>query len=171
MNTPVCNSNCICIDSDCSFFHLPTFKDRKIIKNLFDALPVCSKAEVNAGSRKANCRFGQLCFNADCGFRHRLCVPDRHKLIKAFNDFKLTDIKVEKQPKHTPIKTFNIKSVNSFDFLVDDSTELTNTPPPSPPAWPSLTHSILPAPVIKTPPEIKSWADMFDNDEDFYMKF
>lgn len=144
MTTPVCNKNCVCVDSDCEFFHLPVFKDRKIIKKIYDGLSGISKTEENAEKRKANCRFGQLCYNRECGFRHRVSVKDRERLIKEFNDFKLKDIKVEKDVKEVKVKSFNISHKNAFELLegVEEVEKVE----------------------IK-----KSWADLVD--DDFYMNY
>jgi len=144
MTTPVCNKNCVCVDSDCEFFHLPVFKDRKIIKKIYDGLSGISKTEENAEKRKANCRFGQLCYNRECGFRHRVSVKDRERLIKEFNDFKLKDIKVEKDVKEVKVKSFNISHKNAFELL-EEVEEVEKVE-------------------IK-----KSWADLVD--DDFYMNY
>lgn len=121
MNTPVCNLNCICIDADCTYTHLPILKDRKIIKNLYDKNSSnISKFEENADKRKANCRFGQLCYNEKCGFRHRISIKDRLSLIKSFNDYKLNDIKVEKKIEVVKIKEFDISHKNSFETLEEN---------------------------------------------------
>jgi hypothetical protein len=147
MNVPVCNMNCICVDGDCPYTHLPILKDRKIVKKLFDSLSGLSKVEENMDKRKANCRFGQLCYNDKCGFRHRLSVNDRQKLIKAFNNAKLNEIKVEKKVEMMKVKGFDISHKNSFDTL-DEVVEVV-------------------AEVKKTE---NSWAEICKND-DFYMKF
>jgi len=147
MNTPVCNLNCVCVDGDCSFNHLPILKDRKIIKKLFDGLSGVSKVEPNADKRKANCRFGQLCYNDDCGFRHRLSVKDRQRLIKSFNDFKLTEIKVEKKVELKKNEGFKISHFNAFETLDEVKEEV-------------VEKKIG-----------KSWADLCKEDDDFYMKF
>jgi hypothetical protein len=117
MTSPVCNLNCICLDADCSYTHLPILKDRKIVKKLYDGLSGISKFEDNADKRKANCRFGQLCYNENCGFRHRLSVKDRLQLVKEFNNFKLNDIKVEKKVEVVKFKEFDISHKNSFQTL------------------------------------------------------
>ena len=151
MNAPVCNLNCICVDGDCSYTHLPILKDRKTIKKLFDGLPKISKVEDNTDKRKANCRFGQLCYNESCGFRHRLSVKDRQRLIKVFNEFKLNDIKVEKKVEMLKVKEFDIRHKNSFDTL--DEVE-------------EVVEKVAEMKVVE-----KSWADVCKEDEDFYMKF
>ena len=151
MNAPVCNLNCICVDGDCSYTHLPILKDRKTIKKLFDSLPKISKVEDNTDKRKANCRFGQLCYNESCGFRHRLSVKDRQRLIKVFNEFKLNDIKVEKKVEMLKVKEFDIRHKNSFDTL--DEVE-------------EVIEKVAEMKVVE-----KSWADVCKEDEDFYMKF
>lgn len=126
MNAPVCNLNCICVDADCIYTHLPILKDRKIVKKLFDNLSGISKIEENADKRKANCRFGQLCYNEKCGFRHRLSVDNRLTLIKEFNNFKLNDIKVEKKVEVMKVKEFNISHKNSFDTLEEVEEKVVN---------------------------------------------
>lgn len=151
MNAPVCNLNCICVDGDCSYTHLPILKDRKTIKKLFDGLPKISKVEDNTDKRKANCRFGQLCYNESCGFRHRLSVKDRQRLIKVFNEFKLNDIKVEKKVEMLKVKEFDIRHKNTFDTL--DEVE-------------EVIEKVAEMKVVE-----KSWADVCKEDEDFYMKF
>ena len=47
-----CNLNCICIDSDCSYKHYITYKERKIVKKFYDAISSKSKDEPNAEIRK-----------------------------------------------------------------------------------------------------------------------
>jgi len=72
MNTSVktiCNFNCICIDNDCKFSHFISIKDRKTTRRIYDTLDNINKNETNPEKRKANCRYGQLCNNPDCGFR------------------------------------------------------------------------------------------------------
>jgi len=147
MNAPVCNMNCICVDGDCPYTHLPTLKDRKIVKKLYDGLSGMTKTEDNAEKRKANCKFGQLCYNDKCGFRHRLAVNDRQRLIKVFNNFKLNEIKVEKKAKVITVEEFDISHKNPFDTLEEVKD------------------------VVVAKKEGKSWADMCKNDEDFFMKF
>jgi hypothetical protein len=147
MNTPVCNMNCICVDSDCPYTHLPILKDRKIVKKLFDGLSGMSKMEDNIDKRKANCKFGQLCYNDKCGFRHRLSVKDRQQLIKVFNNFKLNEIKVEKKVEVMKVKEFDISHKNTFDTL-EDVEEV----------------------VVEVKKTGHSWADIC-KDDDFYMKF
>jgi hypothetical protein len=151
MNAPVCNLNCICVDGDCSYTHLPILKDRKIIKKLYDGLAGISKMEDNTDKRKANCRFGQLCYNEKCGFRHRLSVKDRQRLIKVFNEFKLNEIKVEKKVEMIKVKEFDIRHKNSFDTL--DEVE-------------EVVEKVAEMKVVG-----KSWADVCKEDDDFYMKF
>jgi hypothetical protein len=126
-------------------------KDRKIVKKLFDGLSGSSKTEDNMEKRKANCRFGQLCYNDSCGFRHRLSVKDRQRLIKVFNDFKLNEIKVEKKVQVLKVNEFDIRHKNSFDTL--DEVE-------------EVVEKVAEMKVVG-----KSWADVCKEDDDFYMKF
>jgi hypothetical protein len=150
MSAPICNLNCLCVDGDCPYTHLPILKDRKIVKKIYDGLSGISKNEDKMDKRKANCRFGQLCYNDCCGFRHRLSVKDRQRLIKSFNDFKLNEIKVEKKVEVLKVKEFDIRHKNSFDTL-DEVEKVVEK-------------------VAKINLE-KSWADLCKDDEDFYMKF
>jgi len=159
-HTPVCNLNCICTNSDCQFSHFLNPKERRDVKKLFDCLVRPSKVEDNGDKRKANCRFGQLCYVKDCGFRHRLSFNDRLKLVENFNKFKLSDIKVEKKAKEINVKCFDISSKNAFDILED----IVDVPDEVP------NDTALE--VINKPIENgKRWADLFDNEDDFYMKF
>lgn len=151
MSSVVCNFSSFCTDCDCNFYHNISFKDRKIVRKLYDSLPSVDKNEINPSTRKANCRFGQLCFNPDCGFRHRLSYNCRIKLSKAFNDSKLESTKVEKIINPPKQHVFIISNDNAFQsLLVDEDVPVKN-------------------PIIV--PKM-SWADIVgDNDNDFYMKF
>jgi hypothetical protein len=124
-NSRVCNHASFCVDCDCMFQHYPpSMKDRKIVKKMFDNLSGISKIEDKMDTRKANCRFGQLCYNEKCGFKHRLSDKDRQRLIKAFNDYKLNDIKVEKKVEVKTVGEFDISHKNSFDTLEDVQEEV-----------------------------------------------
>jgi len=160
----VCNLNCVCVNSDCSFSHFLNPKERRVVKKLYDGLQRPSKVEENADKRKANCRYGQLCYVKDCGFRHRLSFSDRMKLIDEFNKFKLTDIRVEKKVKEVRDEGFNISSKNHFDLLEDIDEER---------AVEQDTVCQVPPVVVKPFEFGKKWADLFEGDEndDFYMKF
>lgn len=162
---PVCNLNCVCVNGDCSFSHFLNPKERKVVKKLYDGLQKPSKFEDNANKRKANCRYGQLCYTKDCGFRHRLSFTDRVKLVDEFNKFKLTDIRVDKKVNEVRTKGFDITSKNHFDLLenIEEVDEI-------------VVKETVPEiqPITTKPFEFgKKWADLFDEDEDdnFYMKF
>ncbi len=136
-----------------------------MVKKLYDGLQRPSKVEDNADKRKANCRYGQLCYVKDCGFRHRLSFTDRLKLIDNFNKFKLSDIRVEKKVNEVRTEGFNLSSKNHFDLL-EDVEEVENV---------EVKETVREVqPVVIKPFEFgKKWADLFDEDEndDFYMKF
>jgi len=151
----VCNLNCLCINSDCNFYHAYPIKERRIIRNIFDNLDNPNKNESNPDLRRANCRFGQLCHNKNCGYRHRLSFDYRNILIDKFNHIKLQSAKIEKTPKIIQSNHFNISNSNSFLLLdLDEPSIQTQTQ----------------TPIINIPS--KSWADIVgDNDDDFYMKF
>ena len=116
----VCNCSSFCVDSDCRFYHNISIKDRKVVRKLYDGLVRPNKAEPNAGTRRANCKFGQICWNKDCGFRHRLCFEDRIKLIEGFNDAKIEMTKTEKVVGKTDIKPFAIPAKNGFGCLEEE---------------------------------------------------
>lgn len=147
----VCNLNCLCVNSDCNFFHSYPIKERRIIRNIFDKFDNPNKIEPNPDTRRANCRFGQLCHNQNCGFRHRLSFNDRSKLIDKFNQIKLQSAKIEKEPRIIQPNHFNISKSNAFQLL-------------------ELSEPSIQTPITNKPS--KSWADIVgDNDDDFYMKF
>ncbi len=145
----VCNLNCICVDCDCKFYHSYHIKDRRIIRNIFDKFNNPDKNEPNPLSRRANCKFGQLCHNENCGFRHRLSFNSRIKLLDAYNDFKFQSTKIEKKPKIIKQEFFNIPNSNKFNLL-------------------DINHD---TPIVINPIQTKSWADIVSDNDDFYMKF
>ena len=161
-----CNFNCLCLDSDCKFSHTYPIKDRRIIRNIFDKINNPDKNEPNPDTRRANCRFGQLCYNKNCGFRHRLAFDVRIKLLDAFNNVKLQSAKVEKEPKVIKVEVFNISNFNAFNLLDNND----DVPIDVPIDVPNEVPIDVP---IDVPIEKKSWADIVgnDDDDDFYMKF
>ncbi len=113
----ICNNNSICIDSDCKFYHNISIKDRKIVRKLYDELVSPNKKEENLESRKANCKFGQICYNVNCGFKHRLNFIDRMKIVNKFNDTKIKMTTTEKVKKDPEIMLFSIPKKNLFNCL------------------------------------------------------
>ena len=93
MNIINCNLNCVCVDSDCSYKHYISYKDRKIVKQFYDELSNKLKDEPNPETRKKNCTFGQLCDKEKCGFRHRLSFANREKLIVSYRFNKICPTK------------------------------------------------------------------------------
>ena len=159
----ICNNDCICIDCDCKFAHPIPIKDRKVVRKLYDKIQCPNKNEPNAQLRKANCRFGKLCYNENCGYRHRLSHADRTKLIDGFNQSKIDATKTEKPPKVIVAKSFVLEDNNAFVGLDIDAIEqvpqITTVAKIDKPCW---------ADVVKQ----QNWADMAgDDDDDFYMKF
>ena len=144
----VCNFDCICIDSDCSFSHPIPLQERKIYKKIYDNLTNLNKNEPNSDKRKANCKFGKICNNEHCGYRHRLIFQDRMKLRKSYDDIKINATKTKKERVPIIMKTFSIENKNLFNSLFVDETE-----------------------EIEKKEKILTWADMCDNDEDFLMTF
>lgn len=80
-----CNFSCICVDSDCTFQHILSYRERKIVRKLYDSLNP-NKKEENMHLRKANCSFGQLCNNKDCNYKHRLSFQDRKELLNSYQN-------------------------------------------------------------------------------------
>jgi hypothetical protein len=113
----VCNNDCICIDSDCAFLHPVSLQERKIYKKLYDKLNNPIKTEPNNDTRKANCKFGKICNNSKCGYRHRLCYNDRLKLKEAFDNTKLDATKTKKEPIQIIVNPFLIENKNLFETL------------------------------------------------------
>lgn len=145
----ICNLDCICVDCDCKFSHPIPIKERKLVRNLYNKITSPDKNEPNSHLRKANCRFGKLCYNEKCGYRHRLSYKDRTTLIDGFNQSKIDATKTEKPPKVIVAKHFNLENNNAFVGLdIEEVPEET------------------PIKVIKP----RRWADMAD-DDDFLMVF
>lgn len=113
----VCNCSSFCIDTDCLYSHGISIKDRKVVRKLYDGLIRPNKAEPNPEKRRANCKFGQICWNGDCGFRHRLCFEDRMKLVNGFNKAKVEMMETEKVIVKPNVEGFVISKKNTFDCL------------------------------------------------------
>jgi len=145
----ICNLDCICIDCDCKFSHPIPIKERKLVRKLYDNITHPDKNEPNGQLRKANCRFGKLCHNEKCGYRHRLSFSNRMILVDGFNQSKIDATKTEKQPKVIVAKCFNLENNNAFI---------------------GLNVEEIPENTIKVAAEPQSWADMAD-DDDFLMVF
>lgn len=130
MSNIICNFSSICVDCDCKFKHYPeSITDRKVIRKLYNGLVTPNKSESNPHTRKANCRNGQICFNSDCGFRHRLSFSNRMVLVNGFNDAKrelMTKEKIETVPT---VNDFQINTKNRFDCLENDDQLVVNTKP------------------------------------------
>lgn len=126
MTGVVCNYCAICIDLDCKFDHpnIPNIKDRRVVRKLYDGLVAPNKVEPNPEKRRANCRFGQICFNSNCGFRHRLAFSDRMKLVNGFNQAKLETVKSVKPVGMPKVKGFLIESKNTFTCLECDDSDV-----------------------------------------------
>jgi len=184
----VCNDDCICINCDCSYKHSLILPERKIVKKLFNNLLNPIKTETNPESRKANCSYGKLCTKANCGYRHRLSVKDRMALNTAYQNYKIQNIKEIKEKPKKEIKQFAINTSNAFDTLFlecnDDivispiKTEVMPVVIPPKPVKSGFKDALL-----REKKEIKidmtinkdivpdNWADLCDEDSEFYMKF
>lgn len=117
MSGIVCNFCAMCVDSDCKFEHSIVIKDRRVVKKLYDGLVCPNKNEPNPEKRRANCKFGQICWSEKCGFRHRLAFSDRMKLVNGFNDAKLASARSEKVASAPKACCFVIDAHNSFAGL------------------------------------------------------
>ena len=174
-----CNLNCICIDSDCSYKHYITYKERKIVKNFYDAISSKSKDEPNAEIRKKNCTFGQLCEKETCGFRHRLSFANREKLIVSYRFNKIfpntsstsSNAKIEKSSTKNEHKSTNL--FMSLEDLDDEEVEINDIPSVSlapvfiGKSWSSVVQSIPQK--VNLSVETSRWEDL--DDGEFYMKF
>jgi hypothetical protein len=125
----VCNNDCTCIDCDCSYAHPISFKERKIVNNLFSNLSNPNKKETNPETRKANCSNGKLCTKETCGYRHRLAFTDRIKLNEQFQNLKIQNIKEIKEKPKKEFKDFSINTSNLFGMLLEDDSELQKSLP------------------------------------------
>jgi hypothetical protein len=182
MATPTCNLNCVCIDSDCSYKHYITYKERKIVKGFYDAISNKSKDEPNPDMRKKNCTFGQLCDKEMCGFRHRLSFSNREKLIVSFRFNKICpNAPTKKTIGENAYKNDMPKPRNLFMTLENDEVEVEEnisipTPTPSTttykPTGKSWVDVVLDVPVevkVNLSVETSRWEDL--DDDEFYMKF
>ena len=124
MATINCNLNCVCVDSDCSYKHYISYKDRKIVKQFYDELSNKLKDEPNPETRKKNCTFGQLCDKEKCGFRHRLSFANREKLIVSYRFNKICPTKTSEitQTKLSNNKQTQ-KSQSNLYLLLDEEFE------------------------------------------------
>lgn len=107
-----CNFSSICLDSDCTFQHILSYKERKLVRKLYDSLNP-DKKEENMHFRKANCSFGQLCNNKDCNYKHRLSSQDRNKLINSYQNISSN---IPNAKKNVILAQKNIKN-NLFSAL------------------------------------------------------
>lgn len=198
MFSTTCNSNCICIDADCKFTHLISYKERKIVKKLYSTLSNITKEEPSFSTRKKNCTFGQLCINDKCGFRHRLCFENREKLSVLYNYNKICPDKNEEKKSETISKKLDIKEIktNNLFLNLDDDVDdiqqeeikeikenkkikenkeiINDVKPFTPPVYSgkSWVSVIIEGPKPKELNlniESSNWEELAD--EDFYMKF
>lgn len=124
MSTITCNLNCICINSDCSYNHYISYKDRKIVKKFYDDISNKMKDEPTPETRKKNCTFGQLCDKETCGFRHRLSFANREKLIVSYKFNKIcpasnTETTINKSSKKSEMA--KTKSTPNLYLFLDDN--------------------------------------------------
>lgn len=179
----VCNDDCICINCDCLYYHPLDFSERKIVYRLYNALSNPSKKEDKPETRKKNCNFGKLCNRENCGFRHRLIFADRLKLIDSYKNHQLNNIKTVHEKPKKEVKEFAIKTTNKFELLP----EPVEVPVEVPVVFIQKSNlnfkvalleekkEVIPVETKKVIPVERvvptSWADMCDDDDDFYMKF
>jgi hypothetical protein len=188
----VCNDDCICVNCDCSYKHPLIFPERKIVKKLYNNLLNPIKTETNPETRKANCSYGKLCTKPNCGYRHRLSVNDRMTLNTAYQNYKIQNIKEIKEKPKKEIKQFTIDTSNAFENLFLECTDDIIVPQVVTPLKIDVIPVIIPAKPLKSgfkdallreKKEIKidmtlnkdivpdNWADLCDEDSEFYMKF
>jgi len=173
--TTTCNLNCVCVDSECSYNHYISYKERKIVRNFYDAISNKSKDEPNPETRKKNCTFGQLCEKENCGFRHRLSFANREKLIVSFRFNKIC-------PPSKPVVAKTVaapKQTNIFLCLEDDVVEeeiievapapVVVKQPKFEKSWVSVVSAPPPVRKVNLTAETSRWEDL--DDDGFYMKF
>ncbi len=186
----VCNDDCICMNSDCLYYHPLDFAERKVVYKLYNTLTNPSKKEDNPEKRKKNCNFGKLCNRADCGFRHRLVFNDRLKLIDSYKNYQLNNIKIVQDKPKKEFKEFSIKTSNPFDLLPDVEVTLevsAEVPVEVPVVFIKKSNMDFRVALLEGKKEVitvdpkkeiltervipNSWADMCDSDDEFLMKF
>ena len=178
MNIINCNLNCVCVDSDCSYKHYISYKDRKIVKQFYDELSNKLKDEPNPETRKKNCTFGQLCDKEKCGFRHRLSFANREKLIVSYRFNKICPTKTA---EITSAKVSENKQTQKLQsnlyLLLDDNIEEETVIQPIifNKSWVNAVINQIKSEIkSEIKPEIKheiisNWEDVAD--EDYYMTF
>jgi len=188
MFSSTCNLNCICIDADCKFTHLISYKERKIVKKLYSTLSNINKEEPSLSTRKKNCNFGQLCINQNCGFRHRLCFENREKLSVLYNYNKICPDKSEAKKTSSTSNKINNDDISTKNFFLtlDDVQEeievkevikkviINDIKPFVPPvytgkSWVSVITEEPKPKNLNLSVETSNWEDLAD--DDFYMKF
>jgi len=121
----VCNFNCVCNNSDCSFRHYINFKERKVAAKIIATnQEYKTYQEENNINRRANCIYGQMCRNKNCNFKHQLNPDGRFKFIEEYETAIATSIlskSTEKKIKVIVPKVNNIKITNLFMTLPDDN--------------------------------------------------
>jgi hypothetical protein len=82
----VCNFNCICFRKDCTkYFHaIDNVEDRILFReNVYSTINSKDYNETDPeGVRKAPCRFGLICRNKNCNFKHLINAEGREILTK-----------------------------------------------------------------------------------------
>jgi hypothetical protein len=121
----VCNMSCTCPNVDCEYGHYLYYKNRKIVAKLLERNPLilANKLETNPELRKANCRFGFLCENENCNYRHRLNPTGRNTLITLYKN-KIDEKEKPKFQKPVVVKDNSIKTENKFLFLEEEMEEV-----------------------------------------------
>ena len=82
----VCNFNCICFRKDCTkYFHaINNIDDRNLFREkVYSTINSKDYNETDPeGVRKAPCRYGHICTNKKCNFKHMINVEGRQILSK-----------------------------------------------------------------------------------------
>jgi hypothetical protein len=165
------------MNSDCSYKHFISYKERKIVKRFYDAISSKTIDEPNMDTRKKNCTYGQLCENKECGYKHRLSFADREKLIVSykFNKICPENVQVAKTSNSKSDKLqLNIQNtyslLNDDDEIVEVLEDLKITTNPVKSTWASIVKNDKPIKVLpKTNNVPLNWEDCAD--DDFLMTF
>jgi hypothetical protein len=177
-NTITCNLNCICLNSDCTYGHCISYKERKNFFKIYNATPNKNLDEPNMDLRKKNCTFGQLCEKESCGYKHRLSFKNREKMIIAYKFNKICpDNSTTAKKTNSFQKEDEVQIHNSFSALDDEIQIEEHLPQPviieiiNKNSWASIVRNeVKKTPIPRDEDNVPlNWEDCAD--EDFFMEF
>lgn len=117
---PTCNLNCTCMNSECMYKHYLRYKERKVVHKICNdnALSVITpnKEESNMTIRKSNCKYGFLCVNENCNYRHFLNPKGRYAVVDLYNKYQETS--------SVSSHTSSVSSISSSATVISRNTKL-----------------------------------------------